>query len=58
MQAQAAESSGYAGKFRCFLERRDRISGIQLSEHDAFLASRLYSLADSAPVTALWYFAI
>jgi hypothetical protein len=22
MQAQAAESSGYAGKFRCFLERR------------------------------------
>jgi hypothetical protein len=22
MQAQAAESSGYAGQFRCFLERR------------------------------------
>jgi hypothetical protein len=22
MQAQAAEFSGYAGKFRCFLERR------------------------------------
>jgi hypothetical protein len=30
MQAQAAESSGYAGQFRCFLERRIQMQSVSI----------------------------
>jgi hypothetical protein len=36
MQAQAAESSGYAGTFCCFLKRRVRQRGSKLYYRDIF----------------------